>query len=576
MNRARVWPDFDDAWIVHEDAEIVVVDKPVGVASQAADPERPDDIVTRLRAHLAARGERDAYVGVHQRLDRDTSGVMVFARRREANARLGAQFEGRAVEKHYVAGVVGWPAKRARETLRNVLASGDGGRIRVAAARERGGQPAVTHVRVIERRGERALLELSLETGRTHQARVQLAHAGAPIAGDALYGGTAAPRLMLHARSIAVEHPATGERVRFEAPLPADFALWLARGDLGEAIYDDVAALDRALSRAVERRHALGRADTGPRATTAFRLVNESGDALPALAVDVYGDWLVAQLYGEAGVWADRPRRDRVLERLFALGARGVYLKVRPKQANTLVDTRREDLAPRAPVRGDAAPDEFAVREDGVPYLVRLGDGLSTGIFLDQRANRRRVRELAAGASVANLFAYTCAFSVVAAVGGAWRTVSVDASTAALERGRANMAHAGVLETADHTFVAEDAFAWLRRAAAKRERFDLVILDPPSYSTSKRGRFVARTDYVDLAAAALGVVRPGGRLLACSSHRGIGHARFRRILFDAARAARRDVTQVKDMPDPLDFPPAIGAESHLKSALVTLARTIHE
>ena len=574
MDRTRVWPDFRDAWILFEDADLVAIDKPVGVSSQAADPQSPDDVVTRLKRFLGARtGEASAYLGVHQRLDRETSGVLVFARRREANAGLAVQFEGRTVRKTYVACVTGWPAKRERATLRDALVPDRDGQMRVAGARERGAVQAVTHVRVLARREDRAMLELELETGRTHQARVQLAHAGSPIAGDTTYGGRIAPRLMLHARALGLEHPGSRKPVRFEAPLPPELEAWLAQGDLGEAVYRDAAALSRALERALERRWGLGRSDAAPRPTTAFRLVNEEGDGLPRLAVDVYGSWLVAQLHPddrEDGLWAEPASRDALLDRLHALGFDGVYLKIRPKQANVLVDTRREELAPRLPVRGEPAPDDLVVVEESMPVVVRLGDGLSTGLFLDQRSNRRRVRELAAGASVANLFAYTCAFSVAAALGGAKRTVSVDASVAALERGRANLENAGVTPLDAHAFVADDAFAWLARAARKGERFDLVVLDPPSYSSTKRGRFVADSDYGDLAAAALAILAPGGRLLACTNHRGITPERFRRILFDGARTARREVTQIKDLAEPADFPEAPTSGPHMKSALVTL------
>jgi 23S rRNA (cytosine1962-C5)-methyltransferase len=567
MDRARVWPDFRDAWIVHEDADIVLIDKPAGVSSQASDAERPDDIVTRLKRFLTARGSND-YLGVHQRLDRDTSGLLVFARRREANGSLAAQFQGRTVAKTYVACVTGWRKGLDKVTLRDWLTPGDDGRVRVASRRGGAAKEAVTEVRVLSRRGDRAMLELALDTGRTHQARAQLAHAGAPIAGDGFYGGSPAVRLMLHARQLSFQHPGTRQRVRFEAAVPADLEVWLAKGAAGAAIYDDGSALTRAVERAVERRWGLGHAAGGT--TTAFRLVNEEGDGLPRLAVDVYGDWLVAQFYGDDGPWADSERRERVLDRLHAVGFEGVYLKVRPKQANVIVDPRRADLAPSLPVRGLAAPAELEVLEDGLRLLARLGDGLSTGLFLDQRSNRRRVREMADGLRVANLFSYTCAFSVAAALGGAASTASIDASVNALERGRANFEHAGLIETGSNTFVADDAFRWLGRAARRGDVFDLIVVDPPSYSTTRQGRFVAQDDYAALAASAILLLAPGGRLLACTNHRGISWSRFRRMLFDACRSAKRDVAQIKDLQPQQDFPVAAGAEAHMKSALVTL------
>jgi 23S rRNA (cytosine1962-C5)-methyltransferase len=560
MDRRRVWPDFYDACILHTDADLVVVDKPAGVSTQAADPERPDDLVTRVRAHL----DLD-YLGVHQRLDRDTSGVLVFARRKEANRALAAQFEGRTVEKRYLACVTGWPKSRAEAVLRDRLGEGDRGAMRVVAGGGKG-KLAVTRVKVLERRGDRAMLELFLETGRTHQARAQLAHAGAPIAGDALYGGATAPRLLLHASAIALEHPAGRRRVRFEAPVPPEMRAWLERADPGRAVFDDARSLGAALDRAIERRWGLGRADAGPRATTAFRLINEEGDGLPGLAVDLYGGHLVVQLYDDM----PEPTLARVLDALMAKGFDGAYLKRRPKQANVLVDTRREDLAPRAPVRGVPAPDPLPILEEGVPLLVRLGDGLSTGLFLDQRENRRRVRALARDAAVVNLFSYTCAFTVAAALGGARRTVSVDAAAVAIERGMENLAHAGVDGAGMHAFVVDDAASWLRREAKKPDKYDLAILDPPSYSTTKKSRFSAAADYAELAAATLAILARGGRLLACTNHRGVTRAKFRKMLHEGARRAGRRAVQVKDLPDPSDFPPAPGRECHLKSVLVTL------
>jgi 23S rRNA (cytosine1962-C5)-methyltransferase len=565
MDRLAVWPDFDEAWIVFHDADLIAIDKPAFLPSQAADEEMPDDLVSRLRAFLASRGT--SYVGVHQRLDLGTSGVVVMTRRKEANPSIARQFEGREVTKRYVAGVVGWPLTKRAATLRDTLGPGRDGQIAVVPAKDRRGQLAVTHVELREKKPPRAMLSLTLETGRTHQARVQLAHAKAPIAGDTVYGGSDAERLLLHAESVKLRHPTSHKELTLEAPRPRAFSRWLERGPLGTAIYDDDAALDDALAHAVGRRFALGRS-SGARETTAFRLAHEAGDALPGLAVDVYGDHLVAHLYEDGSMWSPE-RRERVLDRLGALGFDGVYLKVRPKQSNTLVDTRREELAPKSAVRGASAADEVVVLEEGVPYGVRLGDGLSTGLFLDQRTNRKRVREAASGKRVLNLFAYTAAFSVAAAKGGARETVSVDAADVALERGRANLARV-LADPRSHTTVAADVFVWLASAARRGERFELVCLDPPSYSSTKEGRFVGKTDYAELAASAMAVVAKGGVLLACSNHRQVTAARFRKFLHEAARQAGREVVQAKDVPTPKDFPPPPLGESHLKTLWVTL------
>jgi 23S rRNA (cytosine1962-C5)-methyltransferase len=595
MDRVRLWPDFRQEHILYEDEDIIAVHKPAGVPSQAAQPDRPDDLVLRVRAFLARRAfahdPAAIYLGVHQRLDRDTSGVVVFTKRPEVNAGLAAQLEKRQLKKRYLAGVVGWPKGKREATLDDDLAKGEGGRMEVVLRRPRArardgrrgemalqrpaphGQRAVTHVVVRGQRGERTLLDLVLETGRTHQARVQLAHAGAPIAGDALYRGSPAPRLMLHAAAIELDHPRTRRRLVVRDDLAREeMDAWLERGDAGYGVYDDRTALGRALALAMERRWGLGRSeerDPPERRTTAFRLVNEEGDALPGLAVDVYGSHLVAQIY-VSEEWEKPGRRERLLDALDALGFDGVYLKLRPKQANVLVDTRRDDLAPRLPVRGTPAPDEIVVWEEGVPFGVRLGDGLSTGIFLDQRLNRRSVRETARGAVVANLFSYTCAFSIVAALGGAKRTVSVDASLAALERGRRGFGLAGLELGREHAFVGEDAFAWLAKAAKKDERFDLVIVDPPSYSSTKKRRFVAESDYDELVALAAAVTAPGGRILACCNHRGLARQKLRRLVHEGARAAGREVVQLKDLPDAPDFPGTGGRDPHMKSLLLTL------
>jgi 23S rRNA (cytosine1962-C5)-methyltransferase len=554
-----LWPSFPLDRILFEDADVIVIDKPAGVSTHAAD-DRRDDAITRLRLALAERGgvaPEKVYLGTHQRLDRDTSGVLLFTRRKSANAAVAACFESRSVKKAYLAAVGGWPAKLDHGVLRHNLAPDKGGRMAVV----RSGQEAVTRYRVLKRSGDRALIELVPETGRTHQIRAQIAATGAGIAGDRLYGSVPAPRLLLHAASLSIRHPSTKDLLTVRSTPAGDLDDWVA-GRKREA-FGDPDEIGRRLRAAIDARWALGRSPD----VDAFRLVHGEGDDLAGMAVDAYGDHLLLHLFTPAA----QEQKERILDLLQSLGASGVYVKTHPKRADNLVDPRSTDLCPSQAVRGECAPDPLSIREDGLAYRVRLGDGLKTGIFLDQRDNRRRIREMSSGLRVLNLFAYTCAFTVSAAKGGAKATVSVDASAAALARGAENLAANGFAGDADHEIVCEDVFEWMPLAARRAERFDLVILDPPSYATTHKSRFVAESDYPDLAKMALALVAPGGRMLACTNHRGISSRKLRRHVFEAGRLSGRSIRQIKDLPAQLDFPCAYGAEPDTKCVLVTLA-----
>jgi 23S rRNA (cytosine1962-C5)-methyltransferase len=388
---------------------------------------------------------------------------------------------------------------------------------------------------------------------------VQLAAVGGAIAGDRLYEGAPAVRLMLHASRLELRHPSNGGRIDVRAPVPPELEQWLAAPRPAVGANDPF--FSSRLRAAVDARWALGRTTE----TTAFRLLHGEGDGVAGIAVDVYGEHLVVHFFSSEAL----AQKDAILDALSAFGPRGIYLKAHPKQSNTLVDPRTPDLAPAMPVRGDAAGDPIVVREGGLAFLVRLGDGLKTGIFLDQRDNRRRVRELAKGKRVLNLFAYTCAFTVAAAAGGARETVSVDSSKGPLEWGQKNLEENGLLGTS-HQMITDDALVWLKHAAKRSDRYDLILLDPPSYATTKSSRFSAADDYPALAARALALLAPGGSMLACTNHRGISTRKFRKQLHEAGRLAGSTIAQLKDLPSPLDFPAAMGVEPHLKSLLVTV------
>jgi 23S rRNA (cytosine1962-C5)-methyltransferase len=533
--------------ILCDDDELLVVDKPPGLPVHGGGEAL--DLVTRLGAWLEASG-RDRYLGVHQRLDQDASGVIAFTRNPAGNQAFARALAGDGVQRRYLA-AVSLRDRRGAESgvLEDRLEPNRDGGMRVVT---RGGKQALTRFRVLERAADRALLDVRIETGRTHQIRVQLAHAGMPIAGDPLYGGTRAPRLLLHARELELSE--LGKR--FSALAPRPFAEFL-RG--GESELASGSELRRALLDAGARRWPLAASHD------AFRLVNELGDGLPGVSVDRYGDFAVLA----AATDAAQERAPELAALLIELGARGVYLKRRTRADLRKVD--RGALAPELPLAGAAAEPELEVHEGELRLGVRLADGLSTGLFVDQRDNRLRVLEAARDKRVLNLFSYTCSFSVAAALGGAKSTTSIDLSARALERGRENFAKNGLAPGARHRLIREDAASFIVRARRRGENFDLVVLDPPTFaSTGKKSTFRAARDYAALARDALGVVAPAGVLLAVTNHRGTDQHALRRILRGAAEAAGRRVSQLKDLAPPLDCPPLFGEPHPSRSVLVRL------
>jgi 23S rRNA pseudouridine1911/1915/1917 synthase len=223
--------------ILYEDEDLLALNKPAGLVVHPAAGHAAHTLVNALLHHCAGHLSGIGGVarpGIVHRLDKDTSGCLVVAKNDAAHLCLSGQFAARTVEKTYEAIVCGqWP--------------GAGGEIDIPISRHRvdrkrmaagAGRPARTTFRVLEWLRGATRVEVDLHTGRTHQIRVHFQHLGYPVAGDPVYGrrpnarlretaGCAAPRLMLHARKLALTHPRTGRRLVFEAPIPADFARML-------------------------------------------------------------------------------------------------------------------------------------------------------------------------------------------------------------------------------------------------------------------------------------------------------------------------------------------------------------
>jgi 23S rRNA pseudouridine1911/1915/1917 synthase len=215
--------------IVLEDEHLAVVDKPAGLLVHSA-PGNPGPTLVDALGDLLGGGEDPERPGIVHRLDRDTSGLMVVARTPEAHAALSRMIAEREVTREYVALVEGTPPSRTG-TIDAPLGRDHRSPERVVVGGRRP-RAAVTHFEVRERIGRSALLDLRLETGRTHQIRAHLLAIGHPVAGDPTYGNRGRlglERQFLHSRHIAFRHPITGEAIDLESPLPADLEAALQR-----------------------------------------------------------------------------------------------------------------------------------------------------------------------------------------------------------------------------------------------------------------------------------------------------------------------------------------------------------
>jgi 23S rRNA pseudouridine1911/1915/1917 synthase len=207
--------------ILHEDDDVIVVLKSHGLLTVATERERETTAQAYLNVYLKAKGEDRVHV-VH-RLDRETSGVLVFAKHFAAREALKEKFAAHDIERVYVAVIEG-ELDPPRGTFRSHLRERKDLRMESVDAHP-DAKLAVTHYRTIESNGRFSLLEIRLETGRKNQIRTHLAEAGHPVAGDRLYGSTVNPlgRLGLHAKLLGFDHPATGKRMVFTAPVPKSF-----------------------------------------------------------------------------------------------------------------------------------------------------------------------------------------------------------------------------------------------------------------------------------------------------------------------------------------------------------------
>jgi 23S rRNA (cytosine1962-C5)-methyltransferase len=523
--------------VIFEDEHLLVVHKPAGWNTHAPGPHAGEGIYDWLRH----REPRWATLAILHRLDKETSGVLVFGKTPAANRSLTEQFTEHRVRKKYLL-LTDRPVPRRELAVKTAL---------VRVGEKYASRPPHAGAEIAETRfGVPALagadrLKAGLQTvealpltGRTHQIRVHAAESGFPILGDTLYGGAPAARVFLHAAEISFTHPATGKPVTFHAPANFD----------------------------ADPRLALRAALIDPQETDAFRVIHGASDGWPGWYVERLGKFLLSQ--SEQPLRAEQREELARLAKTFSVS--GAYHKILSRQVRR---TTAAEASPQ-PVLGEAAPERFVICENGVRFELGFNEGYSTGLFLDQRDNRRRflTGHIAAdfpqpstlNYQLLNCFAYTCGFSVCAARAGA-KTTSLDLSKKYLEWGRRNFALNG-LDPAAHDFIYGDAFDWLRRLVKKGRAFDAVALDPPTFSQSKEhGVFRAEKDYGKLVAAALPLVKPGGVLFASTNATDWPPEKFLADVEAAVHAAKRKIVQRHYVPQPPDFPISRAEPAYLKT-----------
>ncbi len=483
------------------------VDKPGGIPTHAT--ENGPGVAVGFVEYLSSIAGEKLYV--NHRLDKGTTGALVFARNEAAAAQLAEAFTARDVEKTYLFitdrklpatlefTVKSFIEKRGSKFVsEHGVAHGETHREAPAEANsETGFRLMLTHEQF-------SLWEARPQTGKSHQIRLHAQDSGIPILGDQDHGGTPFPALCLH--SLEIKFRLDGKEQAHRCPPPTFF------NDLklveNVRLCTWLTAFDRR-SRWLESRAQTAQAGNRSELLdlNAWRVLHNEDENLRA---EVLGEVMDLQWFSEEAPakndWND------IQEFLKLTHAQAWRLHLRHDRGRK---PQGEDVWNSRP----EAPTRWFIHENGLRYEVRADTGLSSGLFLDQRANRLWVRENSENRSVLNLFSYTSGFSVAAAKGGATKTVSVDLSKNFLEWSKRNFALNEIpIET--HEFRAMDTREYLKWAKKKALSFDLVICDPPSFSRSDKGVFRIEKDLGALLSSVADVTKPGGAVLFCANYEG--------------------------------------------------------
>lgn len=286
--------------------------------------------------------------------------------------------------------------------------------------------------------------------------------------------------------------------------------------------------------------------------TTAYRLFNQDGDNFGGVTIDRYADFVVFSWYNTF-VYQYRDIIVKAFQKVYP-AVKGGYEKIRFKGLDY----------ESAHIYGQEAPETFTILENGVKYSVFMNDGLMTGIFLDQHEVRDAlINELGLGKRVLNMFSYTAAFSVAAAMGGAIETTSVDLAKRSRELSQAHF-EANGLDVTNHHFVVMDVFEYFKYAKRKNLTFDLIVIDPPSFARNKKQTFSVVKDYHRLISQALEVLSDDGTIIASTNVANLTVAQFKKQLEKGFASVKHEYIRLQQLPSDFTVNKADMSSNYLK------------
>ncbi|ETT84846.1 MULTISPECIES: class I SAM-dependent rRNA methyltransferase [Bacillus] len=277
--------------------------------------------------------------------------------------------------------------------------------------------------------------------------------------------------------------------------------------------------------------------------TTAFRVVNGEGDGLGGLIIDYYDGYYVVSWYSE-GIYTFRDEIIAALQKV--ANFKGIYEKKR-------FDTKGKYIEGDDFVAGERGEFPLVVKENGVNFAVYLNDGAMVGVFLDQRNVRKQIRDkYAKGRTVLNMFSYTGAFSVFAALGGASKTTSVDLANRSLSK-TIEQFSVNEVDYEAQDIIVEDVFLYFKYAAKKKMKFDMVVLDPPSFARSKKYTFSAAKDYKNLLKETIAITENNGIIVASTNCSAFDMKKFKGFIDTAFKEMNGKYKILEEHSLPEDF-----------------------